>query len=462
MQLPDIKRAFNQNERGNTMVSVQCRLFKSLAIISISLIFCWLILLAGCATTDKKEAEPVFSVAGTDLVKQVLVEGNTSVPIQPDGEFTTQDSAVIAYVKLKNLSGEHRISWEWIEPSGNRYYKTKDYPLRTSKDSYVEETATWHKLSIKGDPAEKHIGRWKVNVFLDNQLVAARSFMLKPDLMDISHDVDGKIPLATTDNPDAVAVVIGNCNYQNPDIPQVKYALNDAKVIRKYLIRTLGFREGNILFETDITKARFEALFGIQGNYHGMLFDYVKPGKSDVFVYYSGHGAPDPETSKAYFIPVDCDPEKIGLNGYPLDLFFKNLSKVEARRLTVVLDSCFSGGTDSGQWILKGASPALLKVKQPVIHQSNTVVLTSSESNQISSWLERQKHGLFTYFFLRALSGAADKDRNKEITFQEIYDFVSDRTEGVPYWAKRLHGGRTQTPTIQGSGSSNVFVTLPH
>ena len=66
--------------------------------------------------------------------------------------------------------------------------------------------------------------------------------------------------------------------------------------------------------------------------------------------------------------------------------------------------------------------------------------------------------GLFTYFFLRALSGAADKDRNKEITFQEIYDFVSDRAEGVPYWAKRLHNGRTQTPVLQGLGKEFVFV----
>ena len=436
-------------------------LHKCVAAIVIPIIFCWLLLFVGCAANKKKTTPHVLGVVEASLVKQVIVEGSKSVPIQPAGEFTTEDSAIIAYVKLENLSGQHRISWEWIAPSGNRYYKTKDHPLMTSKGSYVEETATWHKLSIKGDPAEKHTGEWKVNIFLDDELAAVKSFELKPDLLDISYDVDGKIPLTTANNPDAVAVVIGNRNYQNPDIPEVKYALNDARAVRNYLIRTLGFREGNILYETDITKARFESLFGIQGNYHGMLFDYVKPGKSDVFVYYSGHGAPDPDSSRAYFIPVDCDPEKIGLNGYPLDLFFENLAKVEARKLTVVLDSCFSGGTDSGKWILKGASPALIKINQPVIDQSNTVVLTSSESNQISSWLEKQAHGLFTYFFLRALSGAADKDQNKEVTFQEIFDFVSDRAEGVPYWAKRLHGGRIQTPTIQGSRKSDVLVSLP-
>ena len=99
-----------------------------------------------------------------------------------------------------------------------------------------------------------------------------------------------------------------------------------------------------------------------------------------------------------------------------------------------------------------------MKVNRPTISNPNTVILSSSTNNQVSSWYDYKKHGLFTYFFLWALSGAADKDDNQEITIKEIYEFVSDRAEGVPYWAKRLHGGRIQTPTIQGLRISDVFV----
>ena len=46
----------------------------------------------------------------------------------------------------------------------------------------------------------------------------------------------------------------------------------------------------------------------------------------------------------------------------------------------------------------------------------------------------------------------------ESITYQEIYDFVADRAEGVPYYAKRLHGGRIQNPTMQTSNANAVFV----
>ena len=60
-----------------------------------------------------------------------------------------------------------------------------------------------------------------------------------------------------------------------------------------------------------------------------------------------------------------------------------------------------------------------------------------------------------TYFFLTAVTGSANFN---QITYQEIYDFVADRAEGVPYYAKRLHGGRIQNPTMQAADKDAVFV----
>ena len=65
---------------------------------------------------------------------------------------------------------------------------------------------------------------------------------------------------------------------------------------------------------------------------------------------------------------------------------------------------------------------------------------------------------MFTYFFLEAIKGNADNNQDKQITFQEIYDFVSDRADGVPYYAKRLHGGRIQNPTMSAANKDAVFV----
>ena len=70
----------------------------------------------------------------------------------------------------------------------------------------------------------------------------------------------------------------------------------------------------------------------------GKLKDHVKPGKSDVFIYYSGHGALDPETKDGYFVPVDCDPAYVDVNGYSLDLFYKKINSLEANAKEITTD----------------------------------------------------------------------------------------------------------------------------
>ena len=426
-----------------------------------SIIFILPFFIFACSSTKEIKKPPLFSHEEPVLSKGIKAnyDGTKGSPENPTTRFSTDDPDVIASLKLKNLSGKHTIRWDWYDPNGNLYYSTGDSPIETSRGKYLREATAWHRLSIKGEKAAHYPGDWKVNIYLDKEFISSKSFKIKsvsPILTEVDVDID--IPKTQMKNPDAIALVIGNGKYLHKDVPEVTFAHHDAEIIKKYLIKTLGYREGNILFETDATKARFEALLGIAGNYQGTLNDYIKPGRSDVFIYYSGHGAPDPDTRKGYFVPADCDPSKIALNGYPLDVFYENLAKLEARSITVVIDACFSGGTSSGGLLVGSASPIGIVVNNPAIAREDTIVLASSKGDQISSWYPQKRHGLFTYFFLKAINGVADKNGDKELTFQEIYDFVSDRAEGVPYWAKRLHGGRVQTPELQGINKERVLV----
>jgi hypothetical protein len=415
------------------------------------------LLVFSCSSTKEIKKPPQLTFDYPVLSKAIQYEGTRGVPVNPTAIFSTDDTEAIASLKLKNLSGKHTLRWDWYDPNSKLYYSTGNSPIKVSKGKYRKEATAWHKISIRGEKAAHNPGDWKVRVYLDKEFIASKDFKIQPTLAAVAIDVDVNIPKTGMRNPDAIALVIGNRRYHHRDVPKVTFAHRDAEIMRQYLIRTLGYREGNILFESDITKARFEALLGIAGNHHGTLYDYVKPGKSDVFIYYSGHGAPDSNTRKGFFVPVDCDPSKVVLNGYPLDIFYENLSKLEAKSITVVIDACFSGGTSSGGLLVSSASPIGIVVNNPAIAKENTIVLASSKGNQISSWYDQKGHGLFTYFFLKALGGSADRNRDRKLTFEEIYEFISDRAEGVPYWAKRLHGGRIQTPDMQGIDKQRVF-----
>jgi hypothetical protein len=243
-------------------------------------------------------------------------------------------------------------------------------------------------------------------------------------------------------NSDAVAVVVAVRDYAR--VPTVDYALRDASLAKAYLVKALGYEEKNIIFLQNPSKADLEGVFGISGKPQGRLYNYVRKGESDVFVYYTGHGAPDLKTREAYLVPTDALPSYIDLQGYPLSTLYENLAQIPARSMTVVLDACFSGAYDKGM-IIEQASPLpVAAVTERPVGSMN--VVTACGAGEVASWYADKRHGLFTYWFLKGLQGEADENKDKSITAGELRKYVSDN---VSYWAQRLYN-RTQTPTSSG------------
>lgn len=265
--------------------------------------------------------------------------------------------------------------------------------------------------------------------------------------------VDSDIPQTSMERPDDIAVVIGIQQYDHPDIPDVDYGVRDAQTMKKYLTRTLGFREENIIYAENAGGADLTRIFGTAANPRGQLYDWVKPGESNVFVYYSGHGAPNPESGDAYFIPSDTNPNYLSQNGYPVDQLYENLGLLPALSVTVVLEACFSGVSEGGA-VVSDISPAVLNVESPILGMENGLAFTAGAADQVSTWYNEEGHGLFTYYFLQGLRGAADTDENKAVTASEMESYLGDQ---VPYRAQRLHS-RKQTPQVVGQNKDRVLV----
>lgn len=258
-------------------------------------------------------------------------------------------------------------------------------------------------------------------------------------------DVDSNLPRSSMNNPNAVAVIIGNRDYLNADVPAVDFALHDAKSMKRYLIEVFGYDENNIIMLNNATQADFNGTFGTKESHKARLYNLVKAGKSDVFVYYSGHGAPDLEKNEGYFVPVDCDPSLVKFNGYSIKTFYENLSKISYNTLTVVIDACFSGSSDKGT-LMPATSLARIKSETGVLNDPNAVVFTSASGDQVSSWYPEQYHSLFTYYFLKGIQESANNDRNYTLTLGELRAYIA---EEVPYMARRLKN-RIQTPEVYG------------
>jgi len=260
---------------------------------------------------------------------------------------------------------------------------------------------------------------------------------------------------ASGGNPDGVAVIIGNKKYGDR-LPPVDFAHNDAKAMKLFVVEILGISESNVIDMRDVTLAEMEAVFGNARTYKGNLWRWVRPRESDVFVFYSGHGVPGMNDGRQYLLPVDGDPDKAEIGGYPAELLYSNLAKLEARSVTVFLDACFSGESPRGT-LVRNASG--IRVTPREVPEVSFTVVSAARKDQVASWDKEAQHGLFTKHLLEALYGAADGKRygnvDSRITLSEIKVYLDREMT----YAARRHYGREQKAMASGD-PEKVIVSL--
>ena len=246
-------------------------------------------------------------------------------------------------------------------------------------------------------------------------------------------DVDKPGYPKAPENPKDFALVIGIEKYSA--VPEAQFAERDAQAVRDHLL-AIGYPERNIKFLSgpNATKSKMAA-------YLESWLPRVVERDSRVFFYFSGHGAPDP-AGKAYLVPWDGDPNFLEDTGYPLKRLQAKLDELKAGRIVVVLDSCFSGA--GGRSVLpKGTRPLYPKTKD-ILGSGRSIALTASEDGQISGTLAEQGHGLFTYYFLKGLNGAAAQEDGR-ITLEGVFNYLAPKVADA---ANREN--RTQLPRMSG------------
>ena len=296
------------------------------------------------------------------------------------------------------------------------------------KDDSIVKVKNIYITALAEQPAEtktaltKKIKKKKTSAGAKSDVDTPPSIVAKSDIDELPIFVNEHKIIGDKD----IAIVIGIEKYQG--LPKSDYSSSDAKLIKSYF-KSLGFAERNIELITDERATKSS----IEKSLEAWLPNRVKKD-SRVIVYYSGHGAPEPKTGDAYIVPYDGDPNYLEVTGYPLKRLYDNLGKLQVAEVVVLLDSCFSGA--GGRSVLaKGARP-LVMMTEGVILSQNMAVLSATQGTQISTSSPEKGHGVFTYYFLKAL-----KDGKK--TIAEIYEYIKPLVEDE---AKQLNV--QQSPSV--------------
>lgn len=244
------------------------------------------------------------------------------------------------------------------------------------------------------------------------------------------------------ERPNDYALVIGIEKYSA--LPEASFAKRDATAVRDHLL-ALGTPARNMVFITGDRAGKA----GIQKYVESWLPENVN-AQSRVFVFFAGHGAPDPETGTAYLIPWDGDVKYLKNTAYPLARLYEKLGQLKVKQVFLAMDSCFSGA-GGRSLIAKGTRPLVTTVRLAPDMPENLVVLAAAAGDETTGTLERHRHGLFTYYFLKGLSVKA-KDPKKIITARSLYNYLAPKVRSS---ARRENRDQNPRLLLKASGSKD-------
>jgi hypothetical protein len=237
-----------------------------------------------------------------------------------------------------------------------------------------------------------------------------------------------------------VALIIGIENYDQT--PKATFANLDAKYFYEYANKSFGVPKGNIKLLVDDDANLIQSL-GVLSKW---LPGKIKNGKTDLIIFFAGHGLASVDGKELFLLPQDSDPDLLERTALSRNELFKNIIDLNPKSVTMFFDTCFSGISRDETTLLASARPIRIVADEQEGIPENFTIFSASQLDQISSGLKEVNHGIFSYYLMKGLEGNADQNDDKQITNGELLSYLN---ENVSQKASEL--GRQQNPTLSGN-----------
>lgn len=218
---------------------------------------------------------------------------------------------------------------------------------------------------------------------------------------------------------DAVAIIIGIQNYKK--IPKAEFASDDAKDFYDYAIRALGIKPENIKLLIDDQADDVEILAA----FRNWLPVKVRKQKTDLYVFYSGHGLPSDDGKNLYFLPHGTDRQFLERTALTQQNIISEIKASQPRSVTMFIDACYSGQTRTGETLVASARPIAI-LQSAATYPPEYSVFSASAPDQFSSSNPDLKHGIFSYYLMKGMEGEADENKDGKITYGEMQSYLKD------------------------------------
>ena len=256
------------------------------------------------------------------------------------------------------------------------------------------------------------------------------------------------------------ALVVGINQFEN--VRGLNFAVNDAASVAELLTdpQVGRFPKDNVqqLLDKDATLSGVRTAIG-------KIRERAKPDDL-VVVYIASHGSPrkDDPNGVSYVVMHDTKTDSAA-NLYATSLQMIDLVEilrrdVQAKRVVLILDTCFSGDATGTRVSLVHSSSQAVgpesefsaaadKFEDATAKGVARVVISASRADEESQEDGKLRHGFFTYYLLDAL-----KKNGGMSSMNEVFQSVRDRTSQTVHDRFAI----SQTPTIRGTAEGLSIV----
>lgn len=373
--------------------------------------FNWYMKAADSGYPDAQNSVGFMYEEGLSVTKDIAKAAEWYQKAANQGNALAQCNLAYLYEIGKGVKKDYGKAIEWYEKAAEQGHERAKSNLATLRE-IVESRGNATKQETTPQPTKQ----------------ASQNLIAREEL-DL---VDSDIPEGNRVSKNTFAIIIANEDYQEE--VKVDYARNDGEVFKNYCHKTLGLPEKNIHYAANATLAK---LFG-ELDWLRQVCEAYK-GEANVVFYYAGHGIPDEMSGSAYLLPIDGN-SRLLRTCFSMVELYDILGSLPCKKVTVLMDACFSGAKRSGGMMTSARGIAIkAKVGLP---KGKMIVLSAAQGDETAYKFEEAKHGLFTYFLLKKL-----KASKGNVTLGELSRYLQEEVGRFSI----VENGKSQTPSIQTS-----------
>ena len=353
-----------------------------------------------------------------------------------------QDSPEIIVAEAITVSSQAYKLKGKVKDKSDFFLEVDGQPVKVNKEGeflfegFIIDTIAGEELTIVAvdrwnNATEKNI---KINVKLKEMKVAKGYEKLLPNKISVKNDKN------------KIAIIIGVEKYEYLTNLDAAFANRDANAFREYAVRALGVDPSNINLLVDEGASRPKILKALK-----LWLPKIGGENRDIYLFFAGHGLASDDGKNLYILPQDGDASLLEDTAITRNEIIKILQKTNPKSVTMFFDTCYSGQTRNEETLVASLRPVRIVADDQAI-PNNFTIFSASANDQTSGSIEEAKHGMFSYYLMKGMEGAADENEDNKISNGELIAYIQNNVSKVAF-----SQNREQDPGMSGDKDKILF-----